>query len=96
MKEDQEQMKDVVKESLQKKRNKSQGPAGKGGSEAGDNLSSGSSLEVMADDEDDEDRLREVTEVEGELNNLLASVVKTEKKNKIFSIASKQMSKAQS
>ena len=39
----------------------------------------------MADDEDDEDRIREVTEVEGgELNNLLADVVKTEKKNKIF------------
>eukprot|EP00353_Schmidingerella_taraikaensis_P006301 CAMPEP_0185576268 /NCGR_PEP_ID=MMETSP0434-20130131/7225_1 /TAXON_ID=626734 ORGANISM="Favella taraikaensis, Strain Fe Narragansett Bay" /NCGR_SAMPLE_ID=MMETSP0434 /ASSEMBLY_ACC=CAM_ASM_000379 /LENGTH=44 /DNA_ID= /DNA_START= /DNA_END= /DNA_ORIENTATION= len=35
----------------------------------------------MADDDDDIDRLREVTEVEGELN-LLSNVVKDEKTKK--------------
>ena len=78
-------MKDVVKESLQKKhRNKSQEPAGKGEqdkspSDAGD-MSSGSSLEVLADDEDDEYRLREVKEVEGELNLAMGSATVTIKK----------------
>ena len=50
----------------------------------------------MADDEDDEDRLREVTLVEGEPNNLLAAVVKTEKKPNAFAIDPKLIMKAQS
>jgi len=44
-------------------------------------MSQGSSLEVLADDEDDEDRLREITEVEKELN-----LLKTTTTNNPFAI----------
>ena len=43
-------------------------------------MSSGSSLEVLADDEDDEYRLREVKEVEGELNLAMGSTTMIIKK----------------
>jgi len=40
-------------------------------------MSQGSSLEVLADDEDDDYRLREVTEVEGELNLAMTTPAKS-------------------
>lgn len=51
------------------KRNKSQEPAGVGDQEKSDGGfdDSQGSLEVMADDEDDQERLREVSEADGEL-----------------------------
>ena len=67
-------MKEELKETVQKtKRNKSQEPAGAGDGDAaqawlsddGINNSQGS-LEVLADDEDEKQRLREVIGVDGE------------------------------
>ena len=69
MKEEAQQIKMVIHEMKKTKRNKSQEPAGKGDPDKNDaGASSHGSLEVVADDEDDEERLREVIEVEGELN----------------------------
>ena len=66
-------MKEELKETVQKtKRNKSQEPAGAGDADAAqawlsdDGINSQGSLEVLADDEDDQQRLREVIGVDGE------------------------------
>ena len=65
MKEDTQHMQDVLKETMKKKkRHKSQDPLGQGDQDE----SQGSSLEALADDEDEVERMREMQEVDGMLN----------------------------
>ncbi len=73
-------MTEELKETMQKpKRNKSQEPAGAQDQDKSEehSFNSQGSLEVMADDEDDQDRLREVHEFDRELNFSLFPKQKT-------------------